>query len=1377
MATQATTADGVLDGGPRLGRRWPWTARTVAMGLAAGLLALLAGDGIGRGANQVQGIDPLDILNLQVRPNIVFVVDTSRSMGTPPDDMTIQVGGDDSQSRLYQVKVALRQAIAENAGNANFGIVDMSSNLANVSVKNTSGPLLYVSTDPSASLWASRFTTDPPKHTANHSNACNSGSCNAIDNEVFDSFSNASIGTDYFGRHYIRSADFRTNVLYEWDFTSGRLLNEIDTSYRCDANLAPAGLLGDDTATANDGAETRPCFAFRDKDTGRVTPFYYSSPDLASAAADNGVVVSVPACSSPDNSAALAAALSLGFPLSSAGNPNALSTGADPLAVSDPRGGLQLGPGTRTLDTALAAAQTHINSLTSVTGQANFIILITGDDWTAAKGGDGTSPVSRISTMYSAARRIQTVVVPFNADAGLNMATLNILQNAGSGGTCTDTGCTLAGGREIAYRAGDAEAVRRQVDVAISEAIASGTFSTESSITESIYEYAGVSAVDPASPTDRYSTRVPVLLQSSFDMPGFVGHLKAFRFAATAADCPAPGVFLGSNLCQLWDAGTKLRDRLWVGTGSRAGMCPGATSYSACLAAHAGALDASRFYTFGELHGSTEPTSPLFAPASDARLHRRVFTTSRNGVFAYPASFGEPFGPSAAQTPVPLWPPTTTGTGAVAPSDTTSYPAGVVDAGLGISALTFDDLVSRFGVCLGVGAPAACTFDPANPTIQTLHARKEAREMILAWMAGAQVVQAADGLPRRVASGASAGELLYQARSWLLAESTLAVPAVVPPPLEARPTLHTAEYLLFRDGIRDNSGAVTATDGRQQTASGLGLRNPDTGNSPTTLAADATFKPLMSVVYHASNDMLHAFRAAPSCPPATNISPTCGSTGDTGGEELWGYVPFDQLGKLAERLQGHGRNPHVYMLASSVRFTDVFVPAGTPFTITGTGSGSAARTFQGRWRTMMLIGRGIAGKYYTALDITAAGAFNLTALQTQPPIPMWSRGNPDTVDGDPAGTANSTTAAGDNGATDLSSYATMGETWSVPAIASMPQTPNFGKEFGVFGGSGYSPGQVSTEGKTFYVMDALSGDILHAKAVPDAADCATPGTCVPNALVANAAAYVAVQLAPGFVGNPSASTASMVYIGDLHGRMWKYITSSPSVGMVLLKDAGAVVGRNQAIGAAAGLLNVSNKPHVYFETGNDLRVNVPPNFSMFGVRDDLADTSPFCDNTTDANIVCAGNYAFPVLFQFGFDSTTVTGQDFSGYRGTAQPATAFNGSQLGRTFFIGTKLTDVPANCNGRFDSVLFAVGAVSGNAVFDLDGTGGITASDRAARISGKVNALRGALGQIVLDKGDLGASLPKAPPAPAAVSSVNEGSSGEVLIQRIKAGSPVCR
>jgi hypothetical protein len=525
----------------------------------------------------------------------------------------------------------------------------------------------------------------------------------------------------------------------------------------------------------------------------------------------------------------------------------------------------------------------------------------------------------------------------------------------------------------------------------------------------------------------------------------------------------------------------------------------------------------------------------------------------------------------------------------------------------------------------------------------------------------------------------------------------------------------------------------------------------------------------MSVVYHAANDMLHAFRAGPC--PTTTPATTCA---ETGGEELYGFVPFDQLAKLADRLQAKGRNPHIYMLASSIRFTDVFVP-GTPFTVTGTGTAGNPRTFTGRWRTMMVIGRGIAGKAYTALDITAPGAFNLTSMQAQPPFAMWSRGNPDTTDGTAGGTANSTTAGGDLGDTDSVAYGKMGETWSVPAISSVAPDFNFNKEFVLFSGSGYSPNHLSTEGRTFYVMDTLTGDVLHSQTVADASDCPGAAGCIDNALVASPAAYVAVQLAPGFVGNPSTSTASMVYIGDLQGRMWKYITSSPTVGLVLLKDAGRIVGRNQAIGSAAGLLNVSGQPHVFFETGNDLRVNVPPNFTMWGVRDDLQDTSPFCDTLATG---CAGTFPFPVLFRLGFEGI-LGGTDLSGFRGTAQPATAFNDQRKGRVFFLGTKVSDDPANCRKRFDSVVFALGAVSGDAVFDLDNAGGITnaLSDRAAVVSGKVNAIRGALGQIVLDKGDVGTNLPVAPPASAVVSTVNEGSSGEVQVFRLRSNSPICR
>ena len=54
------------------------------------------------------------------------------------------------------------------------------------------------------------------------------------------------------------------------------------------------------------------------------------------------------------------------------------------------------------------------------------------------------------------------------------------------------------------------------------------------------------------------------------------------------------------------------------------------------------------------------------------------------------------------------------------------------------------------------------------------------------------------------------------------------------------------------------------------------------------------------MVYVGSNDgMLHAFRAGPNCSPSTAGCP------ETGGEELWGFVPFDQLGALSEEMGFH----------------------------------------------------------------------------------------------------------------------------------------------------------------------------------------------------------------------------------------------------------------------------------------------------------------------------------------------------------------------------------------------------------------------------------------------------------------------------------------
>ncbi len=222
-----------------------------------------------------------------------------------------------------------------------------------------------------------------------------------------------------------------------------------------------------------------------------------------------------------------------------------------------------------------------------------------------------------------------------------------------------------------------------------------------------------------------------------------------------------------------------------------------------------------------------------------------------------------------------------------------------------------------------------CTSGTAS--VQLARAKREAREAFLAYLAGARVSNVS-GAPDRLVNG----DVLFQARPWIMFESTLAAPAVVTPPLEAEPlTYHPGEYRLYRDGPRD--GAGRAVNG---IANGLGLRNPDKEN-PQTLAATDNFnlKPQMSVVYHATNQGLHAFRAGPC--PTTGVSGgftslgTLNCAGETGGEELWAFVPFDQLGKLRTLLKIQSRSSKTYLLASPVRISDVFVAGTATQTIGG----------------------------------------------------------------------------------------------------------------------------------------------------------------------------------------------------------------------------------------------------------------------------------------------------------------------------------------------------------------------------------------------------------------------------------------------------------
>jgi hypothetical protein len=1375
--------------------------RLLGLGAAAALVFLLAGDGRTQAPPNV-GIDPLEILDLQVKPNVLIILDTSGSMKWPTDIDSYSIGADDPASRMFQAKSAVRAVVTANATRFNFGLATYNITDTNKRLnENTDfngggadGPFVYVSADANA-----QFYFDPGNNTA-ATLPCPDGQGNVdgffcqLDNthtnydgatsaEIFRSFGNDGgqlpdaypIGCTVGGgvlspvdvtdpdtmrcRFYLHSRFLRNGIRYTWsqgnNTAATKLLAQAPIPGGCPA--PPAGLLGYTSAPPI-------CMQFQQNNGGPVSTFYYTSAiyQLQTGAACGGAALlnQVAACAA-DNSALVNARMDPELRVAAngtiAGVPQNSATNFR-LDYQTPIAGVRADQ-----STPLAGSLNYVRTAApaaflppAAPGQRNFVILLTdGDDTCADNDTDRAAVLAAEAAEQlwlntgDPVHQAETLVVAFAAAVSPDRT--NVIAQGGSGaiingGAATPatavTGCRPGAACRNAFTAQNTQQLVNALNAALASISNTGEFSDQQSITESVFEY--VSAVptpappaspaptpNPMSPETRYAGNVPVLMQSTFEMPGFRGHLNAFRDDGAG------------NALQLWDAGDKLCQRV---TGHRARNTP---PPAVCDVNNAGALvDASAMrnqtWTFHEIAWGSSPASgnPTFAnnfqPNVAARLRRRIFTTVRNGVFPHVID-GTP--PTEAEAGlVPLWPPTfqAGAFGAVDPEDlsfgildgtATDAVNGPLDR-LGLGHLTFAQLQTQYGACQNLVNPSAIRTECQSTALvgvpaverRLRMARREARQMILAYLAGAEVVRSGSGLPQRFTTPAArVGMIQYRARPWILPESTLSAPAVVSPPLRSSPTSYSREYTAYRDGD------LAAGNNAAMLDRGFALRNPDEVGTPSE--NDALIKPSMSVVYAGSNDMLHAFRAGP-CPTAMANCVYGGGGSDTGGEELWGFVPYDQLSKVKLQLQPQTRASKVYVAAAPVRFNDVFVPA--PGGAYQENVGGVQFTGRGKWRTIAVFGRGIGGKHMTAIDITTPGQFTRHSLRTNLPTVLWNRGNPDTQNGFAGGPSNhltndypagTTGTAVDLGVTDLTEYAKMGQTWSVPALSMVDKNLYFGRETVGFVGSGY--GATSSEGKTFYVFDLLSGDLLVSRDVPDGAP-----TFMPNALVASPVSYTTRQLNVKASGNFAGDRATRVYFGDLHGRMWKYVTAVPgSLTRFFEPDDEGFVNEEHPIGTPAALIAIGGtggvRPHVMYETGRDNRLFEPPAstppFRMFGLRDDRTDTE-----ATDG-------------------ATMVFTEPFPDrYRGTVQPTTIFNQNGQGRVFFAGTKFNPIGgAVCVSSFDSVIFALGVETGQAAYDLT-----SADDKSVTMTGRrVMALSTAFGHLVVDQG-LGADT--APPPP---------------------------
>jgi len=989
----------------------------------------------------------------------------------------------------------------------------------------------------------------------------------------------------------------------------------------------------------------------------------------------------------------------------------------------------------------------------------------------------------------------------------------------GAGGGAAWTAAPTAATRALCVTCQDAflaptpAALAATLNAIFNQGAQSGEFTSQQSVTDAIYEYVD-KVPAPALPTppfsafapyNRYDALTPIKFVSSFTLPGFNGQVKAYRNVSGAAVLQ-------------WSAG----DKLLIGVTGGMNAC--------ALAPNPGAVPGE--CSFAQLHGgSTDST----IATSSAAIKRRIYTTTQNGYFG--VTIGNLTG-NVAPYRVPLWPPTSF---SVAPADYTTQ--GLFDAALGLPldtssnpAADFASLQASYRACQSVAPltlPAGCTS--LVPLTKMQAARREARELILAFMAGALPSLDSGANPKRVSSGGNLGAILYKAKSWILGESTLATPAVVGPPLDSTPdaTPWVPEYTFYLQGPRTGTGqnaeGGATTPGIPppggaipvQTGQGFGLNRPDKDNPAAPGNDSRPIKPVMTVVYAGTNEMLHAFRAGPNL-----LSASCTYTGVTpnnvppasptecGGDELWGFVPFDSLGVLSSRYinQPPKRLPHDYMIAASIRFNDIFVPSSTPFNVT---IGGVTTSLNGVWRKVIYFGRGVSGKYFTALDVTAPGTSSREALKTNGPIPLWNRGNPDTTNGIPSGPQV-------NGPSDFSAYATMGQTWSTPIVVFVDKTANTttrkpgGVDFVMYVGSGYG---AAGEGTTFYALDALNGDVIKSADVEAAAasfgltrspqPVDQAGNPYSNAIAADPAGFNPLRFKPLTSPHPSAAKTTRVYVGDVYGRLWKFLTAVPGP---LVAIPAADLGVTQPVGTAASLIGLNPppgqppgpNPHIYLGSGNENRASGP--FAIFGFRDDG-------DDTTTAT---AGTAAFPgpasppgpsvttflpvvTLFTRTFDAGPVVNASaptpFPVFRGTVQPTTAFTSDTPVRSvaFFAGTRFNPPlsafapvppPYPCRSSFDSILYSLGARYGQAAYDLNSAGddaySIYRDSRVVALTTQADPNQGTGSSLNKDEGLMPAGTPPAPPPqpgkPAGVgSNVSPATKGGVPFMRL--GSTVCQ
>jgi hypothetical protein len=342
------------------------------------------------------------------------------------------------------------------------------------------------------------------------------------------------------------------------------------------------------------------------------------------------------------------------------------------------------------------------------------------------------------------------------------------------------------------------------------------------------------------------------------------------------------------------------------------------------------------------------------------------------------------------------------------------------------------------------------------------------------------------------------------------------------------------------------------------------------------------------------------------------------------------------------------------------------------------------------WHTVLAFGRGRGGRFLSVLDIT----------DPQAPQLRFNVGNREGIN---------------DGLLDG-----MGETWSTPNMGNVQTSnptsdPDRVDQWLAFLGGGYGCNNNAREGQYLFAIRVENGTVYHRAQVTNDNTAAIP--------------YNAVVTMPTLYNPHQADVAdnkdyiTRAYVGDVQGVIWKLVTTDLDPNNWTIQKF-AEVGKNQPITAPVTLLNDPNNQQVYVMagTGGDLRVPAAGNVFRFVT---------YIDRDLDGS-----NTA-----QYALGSSPYWSKDLNPEERTyVAPVTigTVENSAMPLVFFAASTPGFDTSTCTGFFDSSLYALGILSGQAEVDLDGGG---ADESVAVSDSKITGLYARDGQLYVSKsGGLG-------------------------------------